>query len=144
MKNLIYIFLALFAFACNGPKIGYLSADNAEYIPDSLVVPSFSSLDYEDEYGADYLRVKNDAPWVTLKIEKVLGTAPLLYELMDVKASEGGDAEAFKKVLKVRGAGVMEIPLKHHLPAARYTVSIRISNEDYSAVAEDAYTFIVE
>ena len=38
----------------------------------------------------------------------------------------------------------MELPLYTKLPVWRYVVSLRVYNEDYSAVLTDVYTFIVK
>lgn len=138
MKHVYLICSILLAlWACNDPTIGYLQTEGAGYLPAEMEIRN--TLDPEE----DAVRIENQAPWVTGKIQGVLGTAPLIYSFESVKASEGGDAEAFSKVINVRGAGMMEIPIDANLPAGRYTVSIRVSNEGYSAVLPDAFTFIV-
>ena len=38
----------------------------------------------------------------------------------------------------------MEVPLKPEAPAGRYVVTLRVSNEDYSAMLSDIFTFIIE
>ena len=78
-------------------KVGYLKAENAGYLPNELEVRK--TLDPEE----DAVRMANEAPWVTQKIQGVLGTSPLLFEFVSVKASEGGDAEIFKKKLQSAG-----------------------------------------
>ena len=61
-----------------------------------------------------------------------------------LKASDGGDAELFKQEIVVRGGGVMELPLYTKLPAGRYVVTLRVSNDGYSSALPDVYTFIVK
>lgn len=145
MKKLLYIFaiVPLFAFfSCDGPKIGYLKVHDAGFSPDSLVIPAVLVASAPGD--KDWVRVQNDAPWVTLSIDGVLGTQPLHYSLLDVKASEGGDAEIFKKEIVVRGAGAMQMPLRPQSPSGRYVVSLKVANEGYSADLIDVYTFIIE
>lgn len=139
MKSIYSIFFLVFAlWSCHDVKVGYLKADNAEYDPASIVVRK--ELDpIEDE-----LRIKNETNWVSPKIQGVLGTDPLNYELVSVTATEGGDADVFRQEVIVRGAGIMELPLHTKVPAGHYLVSLRVYNEDYSAELKDAFTFIVE
>ncbi|MBC5622045.1 MULTISPECIES: hypothetical protein [Butyricimonas] len=139
MKSIYSVFFLVFAlWSCHDVKVGYLKADNAEYDPTSIVVRK--ELDPEE----DELRIMNDANWVSPKIQGVLGTNPLNYELVNVTATEGGDAEAFKQEVVVRGGGIMELPLHTKVPKGHYLVSLRVYNEDYSAELKNAFTFIVE
>ena len=80
----------------------------------------------------------------------VAGTNPINFELADVKATEGGDAEKFKALaqkglLKVDGGmivlmheGVAELP-----NSGRYTLSLRVYNDGHSQTIDDVYTIIV-
>ena len=81
---------------------------------------------------------------MTPKIQGVLGTSPLLFEFVSVKVSDGGDAEIFKKEITVRGGGVMELPLHTVLPKGRYVVTLKVSNDGYSELLSDIYTFVVK
>ncbi len=119
-------------------KVGYLKADNAEYDPASVTVRK--ELDPID----DALRIKNDANWISPKVQGVLGTNPLSYELVDVTVSEGGDKNLFMQEVIVRGGGIIELPLHTKVPKGHYLVSLRVYNDDYSAELKDAFTFIVE
>ena len=65
---------------CNDTKIGYLKVDNASYGIDSLVVRK--QLDPNDP--DDQKKIEMEIPWLTEKIQGVLGTAPLRYELLSV------------------------------------------------------------
>ena len=139
MKRVLYLFLLFIAcWGCQDMKIGYLKTDDASYLPNELEVRK--TLDPE----TDKIRIENESPWVTSGIQGVLGTSPLLYEFVSVKVSDGGDAELFKKELTVRGAGVMELPLYTKLPAGRYVVTLKVANDGYSAILQDAYTFVVK
>ena len=54
------------------------------------------------------------------------------------------DAEIFKKEITVRGGGVMELPLYTELPEGRYVVTLKVSNDGYSELLSDVYTFVVK
>ena len=139
MKSIYTLFFLVFAlWSCHDVKVGYLKADNAEYDPVSITVRK--ELDPEK----DALRIQNDANWVSPKIQGVLGTNPLSYELVDVTVSEGGDKDLFIREVIVRGAGIMELPLYTKVPKGHYLVSLRVYNDDYSTESKDAFTFIVE
>ncbi len=136
----VYLFLVLIiaCWGCQDMKIGYLKVENAGYLPNELEVRK--TLDpVEDE-----VRIANEAPWVTPKIQGVLGTSPLLFEFVSVKALDGGDAEVFKKEITVRGGGVMELPLYTELPVGCYVVTLKVSNDGYSELLSDVYTFVVK
>ena len=60
-----------------------------------------------------------------------------------MKASDGGDAKIFKTELKIRGGGIMEVPFVPESPNGRYTVSLKVEAEEYSAIIEDAFTFVI-
>ena len=139
MKKQLYLFLILLAscWACQDVPVGYLKAENAGYLPNELEVRK--TLDLQE----DAIRIANEAPWVTQGIQGVLGTEPLEYKFISVKVSEGGDAELFQQELIVRGAGVMELPLYTKLPAGRYIVTLKVSNDGYSKLLPDVVTFIV-
>lgn len=142
MRQIIIALVSILALsACHEVKIGYLETKNARFVPDSLVIRT--------ELGSDYYdanRIKNNAPWVTNIISGVLGTEPLQYSLVSVKALNGTeeDAQTFASELTVRGNGKMEIPLKPLAPQGRYVVTLKVNNEDYSAILEDIFTFIIK
>lgn len=124
---------------CNDTKIGYLKTDNASYGIDSLVVRK--QLDPNDP--DDQKKIEMEIPWLTEKIQGVLGTAPLRYELLSVSGPSAEGESVFAEEINVRGSGMMELPLHTELPVGRYIVSLRVHNEDYSAELKDIYTFIV-
>lgn len=123
---------------CRKVEIGYLKSEHAEYVPNSLEVRT------ELDPVADKIRIDNNAPWVTLKVQGILGTPPLIYSLLDVVASEGGNAEMFKKELRVLGCGIMQVPLRPKSPKGKYLISLKVANEGHSANLKDVYTFIIK
>ena len=138
--SIIYLICVVFLVACNDVTVGYLETENAEYIPDNMEIPQIEDLDEV----VDALRIKNNAPWVTQPIQGKEGTDPMIYSIEEVTATEGGDAMVFKQELRIIGNGSFYYPLEHKAPAGKYVVSIRITNEGYSHVVKDIYTFVVK
>ena len=137
-KIYIVLLLGLACFACEGPEIGYLKADNAGYLPNSLEVRK--TLDPVQ----DAKRIENDAPWVTGRIQGVLGTNPLIYDFVSVKAPSDDAAGIFAKEITVRGSGILELPLNTKLPVGDYVITIKVANEGYSHILTDVFTFTVQ
>lgn len=133
---LLILFLAGMT-ACHQPTVGFLQAGNAVYVPDTMRVRKVLN-PVDDAY-----RIANNAPWVSPKLQGLAGTAPITYEIAGVTSTDG-DATLFRNLVTIRGGGRMEFPLKSAIPAGRYVVSVRVSNEGYSHVVEDAFTFIVK
>ena len=135
-------FIAMAAAACNTMPVGFLRTEGASFSPDTLNV-------YHNPHSST-LRYNDHRPWVSYRIQGVAGTNPINYELADVKATEGGDAEKFKALaqkglLKVDGGmivlmheGVAELP-----NSGRYTLSLRVYNDGHSQTISDVYTIIV-
>ena len=135
-------FIAMAVAACNTMPVGFLRTEGASFSPDTLNV-------YHNPH-ASTLRYNDHRPWVSYRIQGVAGTNPINYELADVKATEGGDAEKFKALaqkglLKVDGGmivlmheGVAELP-----NSGRYTLSLRVYNDGHSQTISDVYTIIV-
>ena len=150
MKKIYNLARALFAVAfivmavaaCNTMPVGFLRTEGASFSPDTLNV-------YHNPH-ASTLRYNDHRPWVSYRIQGVAGTNPINFELADVKATEGGDAEKFKALaqkglLKVDGGmivlmheGVAELP-----NSGRYTLSLRVYNDGHSQTISDVYTIIV-
>lgn len=136
-----YLLLAIVVcllVACHKVPIGYLETENAVYVPDSMVIR------LEPDPLLDYTRILYKADWVSTKIQGVLGTAPIIYSIIDVRAEGGGDAEAMKAVCTINGSGTFDIPYEHHVPVGRYIMSVGISNDGYAYELKDAFTIIVE
>lgn len=135
-------FIAMAVTACNTMPVGFLRTEGASFSPDTLNV-------YHNPH-ASTPRYNDHRPWVSYRIQGVAGTNPINYELADVKATEGGDAEKFKALaqkglLKVDGGmivlmheGVAELP-----NSGRYTLSLRVYNDGHSQTISDVYTIIV-
>ena len=135
-------FIAMAVAACNTMPVGFLRTEGASFSPDTLNV-------YHNPH-ASTPRYNDHRPWVSYRIQGAAGTNPINYELADVKASEGGDAEKFKALaqkglLKVDGGmivlmqeGVAELPT-----SGRYTLSLRVYNDGHSKTIDDVYTIIV-
>ena len=135
-------FIAMVVAACNTMPVGFLRTEGASFSPDTLNV-------YHNPH-ASTPRYNDHRPWVSYRIQGVAGTNPINYELADVKATEGGDAEKFKALaqkglLKVDGGmivlmqeGVAELP-----NSGRYTLSLRVYNDGHSQTISDVYTIIV-
>ena len=135
-------FIAMAVAACNTMPVGFLRTEGASFSPDTLNV-------YHNPHSSTP-RYNDHRPWVSYRIQGVAGTNPINYELADVKASEGGDAEKFKALaqkglLKVDGGmivlmheGVAELP-----NSGRYTLSLRVYNDGHSKTIDDVYTIIV-
>lgn len=139
----ILLFLILFiASACHDVKEGYLKVNNARYGTDTIYVRTNLQPPYED-YN-DATRVANNAPWVSNNISGILGTEPLVYEFVSVKVSEGGDADLFAQDITVGGCGKIAIPLEPKAPKGTYLVTLRVSNDGYSAILADIITVIIK
>ena len=135
-------FIAMAVAACNTMPVGFLRTEGASFSPDTLNV-------YHNPH-ASTPRYNDHRPWVSYRIQGVAGTNPINYELADVKATEGGDAEKFKALaqkglLKVDGGmivlmheGVAELP-----NSGRYTLSLRVYIDGHSKTIDDVYTIIV-
>lgn len=135
-------FIAMVVAACNTMPVGFLRTEGASFSPDTLNV-------YHNPHSSTP-RYNDHRPWVSYRIQGVAGTNPINYELADVKATEGGDAQKFKALaqkglLKVDGGmivlmqeGVAELPT-----SGRYTLSLRVYNDGHSKTIDDVYTIIV-
>lgn len=136
-KYLVITGVILAGWGCHTPTPGYLETGNAQYVPDTMIIRK--QLDpIKDAY-----RKMNNAPWVSPKCQGVDGTAPVLFEVVDVTSADG-DANLFKSLLNIRGGGRMEFPLQAAVPVGRYIVTVRVSNEGYSHIIPEVFTFIVE
>lgn len=141
MKLYIVTLLGIFfLIGCHDTKVGYLKADNASYGIDSLIIRKELDLNNADDKN----RVEKEIPWLSENIQGVLGTAPLRYRLVSVKAPSVEAETIFQKEFKVRGGGMMELPLYTKLPVGRYVVSLEVYNEGYSVELVDIYKFIVK
>lgn len=95
--------------------------------------------------GEDYLRHKQNIPWVSTSIEGIDGTQPILISIKDIRALVGSATfDEIKQYVSVRGDGTFTIPLNHNIPVGRYLVSLAVSNEGYTKYIDDCFTIIVK
>ncbi|AUP80178.1 hypothetical protein [Flavivirga eckloniae] len=138
MKKYTFILLTLFFLgitACEDQKIGFLTTEFALYDPNGIVI---------NYANADQQRIDNDVPWVTLPIQGIQGTAPILMSIYDVKSETTFDLEKFKEEVTVRGNGVIQVPLNNTIPPGSYLISLKVDNEGYSDIVPDVFTIIIE
>jgi len=103
----VYLFLVLIitCWGCQDMKVGYLKAENAGYLPNELEVKK--TLDPVE----DAVRMANEAPWVTQKIQGVLGTSPLSFEFVSVKKLQSVVEELWSyRYTRNYPWGVMSLP----------------------------------
>lgn len=130
--------------ACERIPVGYLQIEHGSYTIDSLVV-------YRHPLPTSARGMDSSIPWTSLRMEGIAGTKPIVYTFADVKATEGGDAVAFRKVVEqgefvVQGGGILVLQQKalSLLPNGKYIISLRISNEGYTLTKSNVYTIIVK
>ena len=137
-KYVFILLLVVIATSCHDVKVGYLEAENAVYVPDSLVV----ELEWDAQNNT---RFENEADWVSSGIQGVLGTAPISYRITNVKVvGSEGNADALKAVCTMNGGGIFIVPFHHEIPKVTYLLSIEISNKDYSCCKDDIFKIIVK
>ena len=127
--------------ACDRMKVGYLNAEHASYVPDTVLVYRTPAPDSE--------RAKTGAPWTSTRIQGVAGTNPINYKYVRVVAKEGGDAAAFDAAVKagevlIHGGIVQVFPAAlQRIPNGIYTLTLLVYNEDHSRELTDVLTFVV-
>lgn len=86
-----------------------------------------------------------DIPWTTSCIEQLMGTEPITYCIESIRSDRGEAAASdFGRYLTVIGGGRMYVDAKVNSPVGRYIVSLRVSNEGYSVMLPDIFTFILQ
>ena len=164
MRTKIYILLAVLfgAFGCDD-TVGFLDTNYAAYDPDVFVVrnlPLFQEEQgwttdefwdlrsdlpeeledkYLEEWSANSKHYERGADWITTNLQGISGTYPIYVTLHDVTSSTGGDVELFKKLVKMRGDGTLELPA-NVLPKGTYALSMKVENEDHVAIVSDCFT----
>jgi hypothetical protein len=127
-------------YGCHDMKIGYLKTDKAEYSPASMEVRR----ELNPYREPDRTILKTGADWASAEIGGVLGTNPIMYSLEGVRATDGGDAELFKEQVRVIGGGPVYFPSKDiKAPNGTYVLTIRVSNDSYTAVLKDVFTVVI-
>lgn len=122
--------------SCHKVAIGYLLTDNALYAKDFEVFITPDPV-------IDKVRINYKSPWVGKPISGVLGTEPIFYTIVDIE-SEDGNADVMKNEVSIYGDGRFNMPFEMKTPPGTYKVTIKISNEDHSAVKPDILTIIVK
>lgn len=91
-------------------------------------------------------QIQDTIPWTSSPIEGVLGTEPIIYSIAGVKGEDRAKVDLFSKYLTIIGGGrfVLYWSKEEILPAGRYVVSIQITNEGYSRIINNVFTFIVK
>lgn len=88
-------------------------------------------------------RIKYNVPWTSSAMEGILGTEPLIYEIMAVQNENPGNAAKFREYLSVAGQGKLLVEQDFEAPEGRYVIDLKVSNEGRSKVFPKAFTFIV-
>lgn len=142
LSGLFALLLAALAFtACDRMKVGYLNAENAAYLPDTLRAYRNPAPDSE--------RAKNGAPWTSTRIQGVAGTNPINYKYVSVVAKEGGDAAAFDAAAKagevlIQGGIVQVFPAAlKRIPNGVYSLTLLVYNEDHRRELPNVLTIVV-
>lgn len=128
-------------WGCHDITVGFLETGNALYFPDTLEVRR----ELDPTRVPDKVMIASGAEWVSNEISGVLGTSPLEYEIIEVKAKDGGDADLFLEQVRIIGGGRFYFPSKEiKAPNGTYTLSIRVSNPGYSAELKDIFTIVIK
>lgn len=142
--NILLLIITFATFGCKKVAVGYLVTENVSYAINSLDVYNLEGITEEDPlYFDHYERIRNKSPWVSLTMDGILGTNPIYYEVAKVTASEGGDAAAFMKEVRVEGGGKIVFPFTYKSPKGKYLLSLKIYNEGHQRVVVDIFTIII-
>ena len=137
MRYILIIFAAVCFLlpSCEDHQVGYLSTEYAKYSPDTLLVEK----DIDDAN-----RLKFNIPWLSLPMEGVEGTAPIMFSIKEVKSNTSINIDEFLKYVNVRGNGIFEVDLDHQLLSGRYLITLQAKNEGHTHLIPDIFTIIVE
>lgn len=140
MKSIMLIMIVFVVGlnACHEKTVGYLITENASYDPDTMYVRK------TPDPVSDAVRIEYDAPWISLQLQGYEGTDPIYFSVESVTSDQGESAAAtFMSELTIRGGGALMYPLENNAVPGTYVVSVRLTNDGYSQVVEDAMTIIV-
>lgn len=138
LMGLLTIALVVALAACHETTIGYLITENASYDPDTMYVRK------TPDPVTDAVRIEYNAPWVSLQLQGYEGTEPIYFSVESVTSDQGEAAAAtFMDELTIRGGGALMYPLENNAVPGTYVVSVRLTNNGYSQVVENAMTIIV-
>lgn len=141
-KYILYIIILTgIAAACDKVPVGYLDAANGEYTPDSLVIKSVLNPDDPD----DAKRIEFQIPWQSNPIQGVAGTPQLRFSVTLVTDENGNTfADALSQIYLVGAKARITVGYDHTIPAVRYKLSLKASNEDHEQDYPEIFTLIVE
>lgn len=128
----IWVLLWTGLYSCDDITKGYLETGEAEYVTDTLRIVldpgSTDSIPYQSE-----------------KIQGVIGTFPIHYELAALQDESGKEVETqIASQVRVVLTGVFQIEKNHTMPVGVYTVDLRVWNLGRSFVLPGIYTIVVE
>lgn len=133
--------------SCTKMPVGYLYTSDASYAPNVKI--AYRTID-TDGLTEEEATLALNKPFASTQIQGLSGTQPINYEFHSVKASDGGDATKFVEAaqdggLLVRGGYIQLFPkATAKLPLGRYTISLKVYNEDHEAILQDIFTFIIK
>jgi hypothetical protein len=137
-KIIIILFVLIGMAACHDTEVGYLEAEDAIYVPDSLVVRN------TPDPVLDAIRIENDAPWLSNTIQGIIGTQPMSFHIVDVKGASEQDKSLIIEKVRVDGGGRFWIPLDANLPVGEHIISLEVRNEGQTRVLKDIFRLIIE
>lgn len=119
-------------YSCDDITKGYLETGEAGYVTDTLRIAlapdSRDSIPYQSE-----------------KIQGVIGTFPIYYELAALRDDSGREVEAvIASQVEVVLTGVFRIAKDHTIPVGTYRADLRVWNLGRSFVLPGIYTIVVE
>ena len=124
--------------SCHDSEVGYLEAEEAIYVPDSLVVRN------TPDPVIDAVRIENDAPWLTYPIQGIIGTQPMSFSIEDVKGASEQVKNLIIEKVTVDGAGRLYISLDAGIPVGEYILSLRVNNEGQTRYLNDIFRLIIK
>lgn len=89
-------------------------------------------------------RLEKKTAYTTSIIDKVKGTAPLIYSIAGIKALDEGDADRFADYVSVMGGGRFIITWDENIPVGRYIISLYVENEGWKNLLPEVFTIIVK
>lgn len=89
-------------------------------------------------------RLDNHVAYSSSGIDKMDGTAPLIYTIAGIKVEGKGDAGKFSDYVSVMGSGRFLIGWDENIPLGRYVISLYVENEGWKDLLPDVFTVVVE
>lgn len=89
-------------------------------------------------------RLDKNVAYTSSVIDKIKGTAPLIYSIAEIKVPDEGDADKFTDYVSVMGGGRFIVEWDENIPVGRYIISLYIENEGWKDLLPEAFTIIVK